>query len=79
MSPALGGVGQGRLNTNNNFPPKKIGTNPKQAGKKEGSGGRNFCPPALGEPGKIFKVVISELSKSAFLKLWVELFFYKIA
>jgi hypothetical protein len=37
VSPALGGAGQGRLNTNNNFPPKKIWAKPKQAGKNWGS------------------------------------------
>ena len=45
VSPALGGVGQGRLNINDNFPPKKILTKPKQAGKKKrGSGGNEFLP-----------------------------------
>jgi len=29
VSPALGGVGQGRLNTNDNFPPKKIWAKPR--------------------------------------------------
>jgi hypothetical protein len=45
VSPALGGVGQGRLNTNNNFPPKKIWAKPKQAGKKKkGCGENEFLP-----------------------------------
>ncbi len=35
VSPALGAAGQGRLNINNKFPPKKIWAKPKQAGKKE--------------------------------------------
>jgi len=35
VSPALGGVGQGRLNINNKIPPKKSGEARKQAGKKE--------------------------------------------
>jgi len=45
VSPALGGVGQGRLNINDNFPPKKILTKSKQAGKKKrGSGENEFLP-----------------------------------
>ena len=49
VSPALGGVGQGRLNINDNFPPKKILTKSKQAGKKEGGVGKmNFCPVGRG-------------------------------
>ena len=44
VSPALGGVGQGRLNINN-FPPKKIWAKPKQAGKKKkGCGENEFLP-----------------------------------
>jgi len=45
VSPALGGVEQGRLN-NKNFPsPKKILAKPKQAGKKKkGSGENEFLP-----------------------------------
>ena len=35
VSPALDGVGQGRLNTNNNFPPKKIGQSQRAGGQKE--------------------------------------------
>ena len=34
VSPALGGVGQGRLNTNDKFPPKKIGRSPKTGGPR---------------------------------------------
>ena len=53
MSPALGGVGQGRLNTNDNFPPKKIWAKPesKRAKRKRGVGKMNFCPPALPAEG----------------------------
>ena len=42
VSPALGGVGQGRLNINDKFPPKKIWAKPKQAGKKEGGLGEGI-------------------------------------
>lgn len=35
VSPALGGVGQRRLNTKDKFPPKKIGRSPKADGQKE--------------------------------------------
>ena len=42
MSPALGVAGQGRLNMNNKFPPKKIWAKPKQAGKKEGGWGEGI-------------------------------------
>jgi len=63
VSPALGVVGQGRLNIKGKFRPKKIWAprNPaerdmrdklRQAGgqKGRGSGGRNFCPPAEAKP-----------------------------
>ena len=40
--PALGGVGQGRLNMNNKIPPKKSGEARKQAGKKEGGLGEGI-------------------------------------
>ena len=42
VSPALGGVGQGRLNINNKIPPKKSGEARKQAGKKEGGWGEGI-------------------------------------
>ena len=49
VSPALGGVGQGRLNINDNFPPKKILTKSKQAGKKKkGCGENEFLPCGVG-------------------------------
>ena len=44
LPPALGVMGQGRLNINDKFPPKKIWAKPKQAGKKEGVGGKEFLP-----------------------------------
>jgi len=42
LSPALGVVGQGRLNINNKFLPNKIWAKPKQAGKKEGGLGEGI-------------------------------------
>ena len=35
MSSALGVAGQGRLNINNKFSPKKSGRSPKASGQKE--------------------------------------------
>jgi len=51
VSPAaLGGVGQEQLN--NNFPPQKNLGEAQAGGQKgRGSGGRNFCPPALPAEG----------------------------
>jgi hypothetical protein len=55
MSPALGGVEQGRLNINNNFPPKKIWAKPKQAGKKKkGCGENEFLPACLPAEGGLW-------------------------
>lgn len=55
VSPALGGVGQGRLNTNNNFPPKKIWAKPKQAGKKKkGCGENEFLPACQSAEGGLW-------------------------
>jgi len=42
LPPALGVMGQGRLNINDKFPPKKIWAKPKQAGKKEGGWGEGI-------------------------------------
>ena len=74
MSPALGVVGQGRLNIKGKFRPKKIWAprNPaerdmrdklRQAGgqKGRGSGGRNFCPPAEAKPRRPARLPRSEL------------------
>jgi len=50
VSPALGGAGQGRLNINSNFPPKKIRTKPKRTGKKEGGLGEGIFARSLSAP-----------------------------
>jgi len=70
VSPALGGVGQGRLNANNNFPPKKIRAKPKQAGKKEGGLGegifaRLLCPPKAGWGWEAARPCVSKEAKPA--------------
>ena len=56
LPPALGVMGQGRLNINDKFPPKKIWAKPKQAGKKEGGLGEGIFArlPRLGV-GKRFR------------------------
>ena len=55
VPPALGVVGQGWLNTNNNFPPKKIWAKPKQAGKKKkGCGENEFLPACQSAKGGLW-------------------------
>jgi len=74
----LGGAGQGRLNIDNNFPPKKIRAKPKQADKKkkgrEGNGFLPACSPRQSVPlhnyfpknqGGEIKDGVNKLSKSA--------------
>ncbi len=53
VSPALGVVGQGRININNKFPPKKFLAKPKsrRAKRKGGLGEMNFCPPVVPQSG----------------------------
>ncbi len=53
LSPALGVVGQGRININSKFPTKKIRAKPKsgRAKRKGGLGEMNFCPPVVPQSG----------------------------
>ena len=73
VSPALGGVGQGRLNTNDNFPPKKIWAKPKQAGKKKkGCGENEFLPACLPAEGELWggkRFVLASASQQSPQKL----------
>ena len=55
VSPALGVEGQGRLNMNNKFPPKKSGEARKQAGKKEGGWGEGIFACLLPFPFRLSK------------------------
>jgi len=81
VSPALGVAGQGRLNiNNNNFPPKKIGARPKQAGKKEGGLGegifaRLLCRAKRGMGWEAARPCVSKEAKPAKIVSLIEKIF----